>query len=152
MIYRFKLERVRHIREHERRLAEWNYAEALEQLKQAETALATVQDKQMVVKQAMHPAETRAVTIRDIQDHLSYLIHLQRVAERKQRERDRWQKRVDSEQKTLQQRRVKERVMDVLKARDYEAYCQEEKRKEQAAIDEIAITRHGRSLARGGVR
>lgn len=151
MAYQYKLEHIRHLRERERQLAQWQYFEALQKLEEAEAKLSEALAKQDEAEQFSQPPVETPLSVQHIQDYENYLNFTRQITEQRKHKRDQLQKRAQTEQSHLQKRRITEEMMNKLRETDYANYCLKEKRKDQGLMDEIAVTRYGRNMAGGGV-
>lgn len=145
MAYQFKLEQVRHLREQERRQAQWKYVEALRKLEDAEKRLSEALIKETEVAQFSAAHNERSRSVQSIQDYQHYMDSMNLMTRQCQTRRDRMQQKAQVEQSELQERRVSEQILNKLRQADYANYCLEEKRKDQGLMDEIVVSRYGRN-------
>lgn len=145
MAYQFRLEKIRHLREQERHLAQWKYTEVLHKLQDAESRLSEALAKERQAAQLRASHIEQAQSVQNIQDYQTYLDTVNQISKRYELQRDRIQQKVETEQQRFQQTRMTEKMMNKLRDTDYANYRLAEARKDQEQLDEIVVSRYGRN-------
>lgn len=143
--FKFGLERVRELREHDENRAKENLAASLNQRLRGAAMLARAADEVAAATAATPSQPGTRVSGSDLVAHAMWLDSLERGRETAALHLDRLETEVDSRRSALGDASRRREVLDRLKERRRQEHVTEAQRREGVELDEIAIAAHGRA-------
>lgn len=122
-LHKLKHEKEEHAGELARRVAEWNAA-----------------------RQEATPSVGSTMTVYVILDYLKELSRLQAAIDKERSALDKLEEDIEEQRKRVVELHQQRRIFEKVKERDLKRHNQEEVRRKQKEMDELATVRHGRSV------
>lgn len=147
MAFSFRLEALLRFRAHRKERAEIALGWARKQLLQATEALESLQSRLREASEEIRGSLKGRTTAEALKNHVDFVSGLEGRIRTQAQEVLRRREEVQSRTRDLLERTREVRVVEKLEERDYQAWLQEEQRREQKVLDETAVIRHGRTFA-----
>ena len=146
--FRFRLERVRALRERKEDLARVELAQAVSKLSESEDRLRAANERLARAREDHRSAAaTGEASGADMRAHQAYLEHIEQQRSRGAQEIRRSQSEVADRDRLLGRARQEHEMLERLKERQRGEHVRDLARREVKALDELAIERFRRSAA-----
>lgn len=147
MKFTFRFESLLAYRNHRKELAETALGRARLRLRRDREIKAQLERRHREAGDELRGLLNENGSVELLRSYADFLVVLERKAEEQDLVITRDEKEVGERLKEVLARTTESRIMENLKEKDHKAWLYDQRRKEQKALDEIAVIRHGRSLA-----
>lgn len=146
MAFKFRYESLLKYRRHLKEIAQLELARSMEHLALAREGLDTLSAEYNSAVGRLNTNLKRGMVAQRLQNHVEYLDRLKRDIAQKAMEVAEWEQAVENKRAALIEKDRDLKIIDKLKSRDFEKWVAEEEAKEQKALNEMAVLRHGRDF------
>lgn len=147
MGFTFRFEALLKYRLHRKERAEVELGRARKRLNQARERLEALQKRRQEAGKELQVALKGRASANFLQGHADFVTAFEGRIQSQKEEVDRCRDDVRDRVKTVLDRTREVQVVEKLQERDHQTWIQEELRKEQKTLDEIAVIRHGRAFS-----
>ena len=144
MGFQFRYESLLNYRRHLKDMAQVELARSLEQLALAKEALGELTHEYSKVSTTLHKNLQQRVQAHELRNYADYLARLKQDITQKALEVAEWEDVVEQKRKRLLEKDKDWKIIDKLKDKDFQRWQTDRRSKEQKALEEMAILRHGR--------
>ena len=144
MTFKFRYESLLNYRRHLKDMAQIELARSMEQLQSARDALNLAAAEYTKVADAFGQGLRKGMVAHKLRSYSSYLGKLKEDITQKAVQVAEWEEIVEKKRSALLDRDKEWKIIEKLKERDFQKWLSEKETKEQMALNEMAILRHGR--------
>ncbi|MBF0349421.1 MAG: flagellar export protein FliJ [SAR324 cluster bacterium] len=134
----FKLQTALNVRQRFEKLKQKEFAEQLQVVQQIQTHMDEIKQSLSEREQQLDVSKRQGFTIMELQIHSNYQQGVKQDLKRLSRQLKEQQQLADSRQRVLIKATQKKRILEILKEKQESRYKEEQKRIEQAMMDEIS--------------
>jgi flagellar protein FliJ len=145
MAFKFRYQGLLTYRTHLKEKAEIEFGTAVRQLQKVRQVLKAYERQLQEARGSLDQGLTKRMHSEEVAMYADYLAGLKKKIVTQKQELVRRERIVEERKKELLERTKKCRIIEKLMERDHQAWRQQESLAEQKRIDELAVTRHGRS-------
>jgi len=146
MPFRFRFETLLSYRSHLKDQAEIAFAKANRHLIRARESLADAQERLGRTHNALHRDLAVKMVSDELRNHVEYIEDLENRIRTQEMEVTRWKHVVQKRLQELLARNKQHQVIEKLRGKDHQKWLRQQGLAEQQRLDELAVTRHGRSF------
>ncbi|RLB41698.1 MAG: flagellar export protein FliJ [Deltaproteobacteria bacterium] len=146
MVFKFRYESLLNYRRHLKEVAQVELARSMEQLAVAKETLESLTAEYDKATLGFATRLRQGITAQRLQDFSSYLSRLKEEISQKALEVAEWEEFVEKKRSALLEKDREFKIIDKLRDKDFERWVAEQESREQKALSEMAILRHGRSF------
>ena len=147
MGFSFRFEALLRYRLHSKERAEIELGRARKGLSQARETVEALQNRRRETGEELQQALKSRTSAYLLQSHADFVSGLEGRILAQEAEVERCKEDVRDRVKVVLERTREVQMVEKLEERDRQAWLQEEQRKEQKTLDEIAVIRHGRTFS-----
>jgi len=147
MGFSFRFEALLRYRLHRKERAEIELGRARKRLSQTRETVEALQNRQREAGEELQQALKSRASAYLLQSHADFVSGIGGRIQAQEAEVERCKEEVRDRVKVVLERTREVQMVEKLEERDRQAWLQEEQRKEQKVLDEIAVMRHGRAFA-----
>lgn len=145
MPFKFRYEALLKYRTHLKEKAEIEFGAAMKQLQKVRQLLKSFEASLVEARGTLEKGLTKRMQSQELAAYSDYLSELKKRIATQRQELARREKILEEKKRALLERTRKCRIIEKLMEKDHQAWKQKESLAEQKRIDEVAVTRHGRS-------
>lgn len=145
MGFKFRYEALLKYRTHLKEKAEIEFGAAMKQLQKVRQLLKSYEASLVEARGALEKGLTKRMQSEDLAAYADYFSDLKKRIATQRQELARREKILEEKKRALLERTRTCRIIEKLMEKDHQAWKQKESLAEQKRIDEVAVTRHGRS-------
>lgn len=145
MRFRYAFQKIVDLKTNEKTQAEWVLSSAVGHLKSEEETLQSLHSEKEDVHNLLNNSASVTTTVSQLMVYQQYLEHLDQQIENKVHAVYSAQRNVEEKQERLTVKMVEEKVWNKAREKAFRNHSALVLKKEQEALDEMAVTRHKRS-------
>ena len=145
MPFKFRYQALLTYRTHLKEKAEIEFGAAMRQLHKVREILKSYENRLEEGRRSLERDLTKPMQSEEVAAYADYISGLKKKIVSQKQELARRERIVEEKKRELLERTKKCRIIEKLMEKDHQAWTQQESLAEQKRIDEVAVTRHGRS-------
>ncbi|MCF6093836.1 flagellar export protein FliJ [Microaerobacter geothermalis] len=149
MSYQFRLQKILDMKGKEKEKAQWDLAGSSQQLFRDVQSLKSMLEEKEKMENMMLQLQQASVEIRKIKEIQAYLERLKLRVVNQKEEVKKTEMLVIKHQGVLADKNKEEKILKIMKEKDFLQYMEEEKRKEEKELGEIAIHQYIKHTGEG---
>lgn len=144
MKFRYAFQKIVDLKSNEKTQAEWLLSSAVTQLREEESSLSELRIERQGIETMLMDASTASTTVSDLLLFQNYLTYMDRRIDAKLDDVRTAEQQVSTSRSHLSDKAVEEKVWFRARDKAHDTFVAESLKKEQEALDELAITRYKR--------